>query len=224
MIHPASPIDIVSKKAIFDSSLTPFTFTKFKTALTKIEHRQYSGVGVSGGGLSEPYSSLSFHLHWGNGASVPGSEHTVDGRRYPMESSYNGNITAALADSEGIAEHGFFIEASNDTTGKPESWKTLTSYLSKITEKGQSVAISDEISLDDLLPNVNRKRFYRYLGSLEIPNCHEAVVWTVFKEPVKVCKDLIDLFSKTVRIGNSTSAYITNNHRITQPELPVTYS
>lgn len=44
-----------------------------------------SGVGVSGGGLSEAYDSLQFHLHWGNGSSVPGSEHTVDGKRYPME-------------------------------------------------------------------------------------------------------------------------------------------
>lgn len=44
-----------------------------------------SNVNVSGGDLSETYQSLQFHLHWGNGSSVPGSEHTVDGKRYPME-------------------------------------------------------------------------------------------------------------------------------------------
>ena len=40
---------------------------------------------VSGGGLSTTYQSLQFHLHWGNGDAVPGSEHTVNGMRYPME-------------------------------------------------------------------------------------------------------------------------------------------
>lgn len=44
-----------------------------------------SGVKISGGDLSEQYDSLQFHLHWGNGSSVPGAEHTVDGKRYPME-------------------------------------------------------------------------------------------------------------------------------------------
>lgn len=44
-----------------------------------------SGVSVSGGDLSEAYDSVQFHLHWGNGTAIPGSEHTVDGKRYPME-------------------------------------------------------------------------------------------------------------------------------------------
>lgn len=42
-------------------------------------------LSVSGGGLSGVYDGLQFHLHWGNLSSGPGSEHTVDGKRYPME-------------------------------------------------------------------------------------------------------------------------------------------
>ena len=43
-------------------------------------------ASVSGGGLpNSTYQSLQFHLHWGNGSAVPGSEHTVNGKRYPME-------------------------------------------------------------------------------------------------------------------------------------------
>lgn len=40
---------------------------------------------VSGGGLNGTYSTIQFHLHWGDTEHHPGSEHTVDGHRYPME-------------------------------------------------------------------------------------------------------------------------------------------
>ncbi|XP_018533856.1 carbonic anhydrase XVb [Lates calcarifer] len=234
-----SPIDIVSSSATADSNLTAFTFQNFgsTTAMTKIENTGKtikvtfnSGVGVSGGGLSEAYDSLQFHLHWGNGSSVPGSEHTVDGKRYPMElhivnlkSSYNGNTTLGIADSTGLAALGFFIDvASGDTTGQPKSWNTLTSYLSNITESGQSVSIAPGISLDDLLTGVDRTKYFRYLGSLTTPACNEAVVWTVFKEPIKVSKNLIDLFSTTVHITNSSSPLMTNVFRNLQPAQAVT--
>lgn len=42
---------------------------------------------VSGGGLGHVYSTLQLHFHWGSEGShdSPGSEHTVDSKRYPME-------------------------------------------------------------------------------------------------------------------------------------------
>ncbi|XP_010867329.2 carbonic anhydrase 4 [Esox lucius] len=229
-----SPINIVSAKAIGNVNLTSFNFTKYKdnstinslnntgeTVLVQLN----SGVQISGGGLSEIYDSMQFHLHWGNGTSVPGSEHTVDGTRYPMEmhivntkAKYNRNITAASADSTGIAALGFFIEAMpGNTTGSPAAWKALTSYLDNITLKANSVNITSGFSLDDLLKGVNRTKYYRYLGSLTTPNCSEAVVWTVFKETIKVSKDLINLFSTRLHIEhNATSALMTNVYRKTQ--------
>ncbi|XP_006805826.1 carbonic anhydrase 4-like [Neolamprologus brichardi] len=121
-----SPINIVSASATPNNNLTKFTFVKYDdtSAMTSIENTGdtvkvtfKSGVKISGGDLSEQYDSLQFHLHWGNGSSVPGSEHTVDGKRYPMElhivnskSSYNGNTSLAVKDSTGLAALGFFIE------------------------------------------------------------------------------------------------------------------
>uniref|UniRef100_A0AAX7T5K8 Alpha-carbonic anhydrase domain-containing protein n=1 Tax=Astatotilapia calliptera TaxID=8154 RepID=A0AAX7T5K8_ASTCA len=87
--------------------------------------------------------------------------------------------------------------------------------------RGQKVSIAAGFSLDDLLVGVNRTKYYRYLGSLTTPTCNEAVVWTVFKEPIKVSKDLIDLFSTTVRVENSTSQLMTNVYRSLQPAQPV---
>ncbi|XP_044034699.1 carbonic anhydrase XVb [Siniperca chuatsi] len=234
-----SPINIVSASAKPNSNLTAFTFNNYNssTALKKIQNSENtvkvtfgSGVGISGGDLSEAYDSLQFHLHWGNGSSSPGSEHTVDGKRYPMElhivnikSSYKGNTTQAIADSTGLAALGFFIEEmSGNATGQPASWRTLTSYLANITNSGQSVPMAPGISLDDLLVGVDRTRYYRYLGSLTTPACNEAVVWTVFKDSIKVSKDLIDLFSTTLHVSNSTSPLMINVFRNIQPALPVT--
>lgn len=46
-----------------------------------------SGMAVSGGGLLDEYHTIQLHFHWG-GPATNGSEHTVDGRRYPMEVQY----------------------------------------------------------------------------------------------------------------------------------------
>lgn len=56
---------------------------------------------------------------------------------------------------------------------------------------GREVTFTDEISIDDLLGDVNRDSYYRYNGSLTTPSCNEAVVWTVFKESIKVDQTLV---------------------------------
>ncbi|XP_004080363.1 carbonic anhydrase 4 [Oryzias latipes] len=233
-----SPINIVSANATADANLTAFTFTNYSntSALTKIENTGDTvkvtladGVKISGGDLSEDYDSLQFHLHWGNGSTTPGSEHTVDGKRYPMElhivnskASYKKNTTLAVGDSTGLAALGFFIDVMSGTnTAQPPGWNTLTSYLKNITEKNTSVSMAAGISLDDLLFGVDRTKYYRYLGSLTTPACNEAVVWTVFKDPIMVSKDLIDLFGSTVRFSNSTSSFMTNVYRSIQNSQPV---
>ncbi|XP_043959293.1 carbonic anhydrase 4-like [Gambusia affinis] len=231
-----SPINIVSANATENQNLTEFTFEGYgnKSALAIIKNTGktvkvnfYTGVKISGGGLSESYDTLQAHLHWGNGTAAPGSEHTVDGKRFPMElhivnikSSYNRNTTLAVKDSEGLAALGFFIEELTGVDDQPASWKTLTSYLSNISNAGDNKTMAGNISIDNLLSGVNRASYYRYLGSLTTPVCNEAVVWTVFKEPIKVSKNLIDLFSTSMYIKNSTSLMV-NVYRSIQPSQPV---
>ncbi|XP_036427544.1 uncharacterized protein LOC118808774 [Colossoma macropomum] len=224
-----SPVNIVTDKVQEDPSLTAFSFTGFNdsSALLYIKNADGKSVtvslddskmSVSGGGLQGHYKSKQFHLHWGNGSSSAGSEHTVNGKRYPMElhivntKSTHPNTTVALEDPTGLAVLGFFIEATSDS-GKPEMWKNLTSFLLKISRKGDVVDIKNHITMDSLLQGVDRTKYYRYLGSLTTPSCDEAVVWTVFKDPIKVSQDLINLFSTTMHVNTTAQPLITNNFR-----------
>uniref|UniRef100_A0A8B9KF24 Carbonic anhydrase n=1 Tax=Astyanax mexicanus TaxID=7994 RepID=A0A8B9KF24_ASTMX len=210
-----SPVNIVTTDVKEDASLTAFNFTGFDDNSTVLQIQNADGksvkvglddskMSVSGGGLPGVYKTQQMHLHWGNGSSAPGSEHTVNGKQYPMElhivnmKSTHPNISVALGDSTGLAVLGFFIEATNDT-GYPESWKNLTSYLSSIPNKGDTVDIMYQFTMDSLLQGVDRTKYYRYLGSLTTPSCNEAVVWTVFKEPIKVSQDLVSLVRPTDR-------------------------
>ncbi|XP_047233689.1 carbonic anhydrase 4-like [Girardinichthys multiradiatus] len=232
-----SPINIVSANASENANLTEFIFQGFDsiTAMANIKNTGKTvkvslnkGVKISGGDLPESYDSLQFHLHWGNGTVSPGSEHTVDGKRFPMElhivnskSSYKENTTLAVADSQGLAALGFLIEELPNTVDQPASWKTLASYLSNISLAGENATIAAGISLDDLLSGVNRRNYYRYLGSLTIPVCKEAVIWTVFKDSIKVSKNLIDLFSTSLHISDTASPLMVNVFRGIQRSQPV---
>ncbi|XP_022524973.2 carbonic anhydrase 4-like [Astyanax mexicanus] len=228
-----SPVNIITADVQADPSLTAFTFTGFgdsssvlqivnargKTVKVLLDDRKMS---VSGGGLPGLYRTQQFHLHWGNGSSKPGSEHTVNGKQYPMElhivnvRSIYPNARTALKHSMGLAVLAFFIEATNDR-GKPASWNNLTSYLSRIPDKGDVLDIMHELTMDSLLQGVDRTKYYRYLGSLTTPPCNETVVWTVFKEPIKISQDLISLFSTTTYVNTKDDPLNTNNFRGVQP-------
>lgn len=71
--------------------LPPFPFLSFPfvcfdvaSSLLLVVLQVGSGMAVSGGGLPGVYHTVQLHFHWGGPASN-GSEHTVDGHRYPME-------------------------------------------------------------------------------------------------------------------------------------------
>uniref|UniRef100_A0AAX7SJ19 Carbonic anhydrase n=1 Tax=Astatotilapia calliptera TaxID=8154 RepID=A0AAX7SJ19_ASTCA len=151
-----SPIDIVTKNVTTDPNLGNFNLNGFnsKDVFTSIMNNGHT-VKVSGGGLSGTYTGLQFHFHWGDG-NHPGSEHTVDEHRYPMEMhivTQKDHLTAPREHPDGYAVLGFFINVT-------------TKLVSK---------------------------FYQYMGSLTTPACNEAVVWTIFHEPIHTNSELVTL-------------------------------
>ena len=59
-------------------------FCNFLSVENKLSSAASKAYSVSGGGLPTTYYATQFHFHWGSDDSK-GSEHTVDGKPYPME-------------------------------------------------------------------------------------------------------------------------------------------
>uniref|UniRef100_A0A8C3CU93 carbonic anhydrase n=1 Tax=Cairina moschata TaxID=8855 RepID=A0A8C3CU93_CAIMO len=142
-----------------------------------------------GGGLPGRYRALQLHFHWGSPAAN-GSEHTLDGHQLPMElhivhinAKYR-TLGEAKGHPSGLAVLGCFFQVSEAPN---PNYNTIVSGLRNISHAGQSVDLASTFRLSTLLPRASRlSRYYRYQGSLTTPDCSEAVVWTVFEEPVDI--------------------------------------
>ncbi|XP_019739067.1 carbonic anhydrase 4-like [Hippocampus comes] len=209
-----SPVNILSGHVERDATLGSFSFVNFSSrnafrAIVNTGHTakfllKDNEVELSGGGLNGTYSTIQLHFHWGDTEHHPGSEHAIDGHRHPMEmhivSLKKGlSVAQALEDSAGIAVLGFFIRATEDEN-LSNPWSALTSYLLKNT--GTEVNVTHAISIDDLIGDVNLTKYFRYMGSLTTPSCHQVVAWTVFQEPISVNKILLQQFPLKTGLTN----------------------
>uniref|UniRef100_A0A3B1IP32 Carbonic anhydrase n=1 Tax=Astyanax mexicanus TaxID=7994 RepID=A0A3B1IP32_ASTMX len=198
-----SPINIITRKVQYDPSLTPIMFEGYTEVMNiTVTNVGYAAafslprsVRISGGGLPGKYKALQFHLHWGSDCG-PGSEHTVDGEQYPMEvhivhikEEYS-TLKEAMNDSVGVAALGFFFEVS------PRENKQLNKIidaLGRVRYNGNSTDIRG-FQLGDLLISLeNFSGYYRYAGSLTTPSCDEAIIWTLFKQPIPVSQDQLNI-------------------------------
>ncbi len=65
--------------------------------------------------------------------------------------------------------------------------------------------------MHQLLKGVDLSKYYRYNGSLTTPPCDEAVVWTIFKDPIRISRELVHANSFLIP-NNSTTFYKTFMH------------
>uniref|UniRef100_A0A8C3N5J5 carbonic anhydrase n=1 Tax=Geospiza parvula TaxID=87175 RepID=A0A8C3N5J5_GEOPR len=176
-------------------------------------------ITVSGGGLPGRYRALQLHFHWGSPAGN-GSEHTLDGRQLPMEmhivhmNAMYQTLAEAKGHPNGLAVLGFFFQVG--LQGPSRTW--VLSAPSCRT--GDSVDLASTFRLSTLLPPAPRlSGYYRYQGSLTTPDCSEAVVWTVFEEPVEIGREQVLAFVSTLHfpLEGSTLLKMINNFRPPQP-------
>uniref|UniRef100_A0A8C4WHF1 Carbonic anhydrase n=1 Tax=Gopherus evgoodei TaxID=1825980 RepID=A0A8C4WHF1_9SAUR len=213
-----SPINIVTNKVEYKEDLKPFTFEGYNTnqsSLWRIENNGHTvkvslsgSAKIGGGGLRNKYNAIEFHFHWGTKISEgfsPGSEHSIDGERYAMELHIvhrkEGFSTTeqAVADQEGLAVLGFFIKVKVSCQ--------VSFFLSWPPQTGTYQS----------LVQVNLTHYYRYSGSLTTPNCHQAVVWTIFQEPIILSDSQVENFSKKLYFSKDETLHMTDNFRPVQP-------
>uniref|UniRef100_A0A673MIS9 Carbonic anhydrase n=1 Tax=Sinocyclocheilus rhinocerous TaxID=307959 RepID=A0A673MIS9_9TELE len=185
-----SPINIITRKVKHDPKLASFIFDGHEKVFNmSVENHGHSAnvffqksVRLRGGGLPATYKAVQFHLHWGENGGQ-GSEHSVDGERYPMElhivhiKEKYGSLGDALNDSTGVAALAFFFE--------------VLIPFSEI----------EDFKLADIIPQANKLSYYRYLGSLTTPGCDQAVVWTVFQQTLPISKKQLMSMDKQLLFG-----------------------
>nr|XP_045016484.1 carbonic anhydrase 9 isoform X2 [Jaculus jaculus] len=115
-------------------------------------------------GPGQEYRALQLHLHWGT-SDHPGSEHTINGHRFPAE--------------EGPEEN--------------SAYEQLLSHLEEIAEEGSQIKIPG-LDVSALLPS-DLSRYFRYEGSLTTPPCSQGVIWTVFNQTVKLSARQLHILS-----------------------------
>lgn len=165
---------------------------------------------MQGGGLKSKYVLDQMHFHWG-------SEHTVDGRRYPLElhmvhhDTRFATLSEALAAKTGVAVVGVLFHVSTKANEALENILAAVEEVADVAAK--SATIPKILRADALLPT-NTSMYFRYEGSLTTPTCAESVVWTVFTHTVSISFDQAEVFKK---VKSAHGSELTHNYRSLQP-------
>jgi carbonic anhydrase len=199
-----SPIDIAKTSP---ASL-PKLRAKFSPANLRIVHHEHLADEINNGhtiqvNYSEgdtitlgdiDYELIQFHFH------AP-SEHTVQGKQYPMEMHF-----VHKAPSGALAVIGVFIERGTHNAAFDTIWSNLPK------QKGvESHYEHVQVNVDDLLPHSQKS--YRYDGSLTTPPCSEGVKWLVMQSPIQLSAAQIWRFTSLIEGNNRPVQPL--HHRVT---------
>uniref|UniRef100_A0A2K6EPT5 Receptor-type tyrosine-protein phosphatase gamma n=1 Tax=Propithecus coquereli TaxID=379532 RepID=A0A2K6EPT5_PROCO len=151
---------------------------------------------VSGAGLPGRFKAEKVEFHWGHSNGSAGSEHSINGRRFPVEMQiffYNpddfDSFQTAISENRIIGAMAIFFQVS------PRDNSALDPIIHGL--KGvvhhEKETFLDPFVLRDLLP-ASLGSYYRYTGSLTTPPCSEIVEWIVFRRPVPISYHQLEAF------------------------------
>lgn len=224
-----SPISVYTASAVLDKNLTAFTFNGYDSINNVSMRMKNNGhtvqidltgklMTISGGGVSDIYRAKQFHFHWGS-EDRRGSEHDINDNHFPMEmhvvhysSKYN-TFEEAVNQTNGLHVLAFLFEVG----AVNHHFDEIIHHFYQIAHKADHVNLTT-FPLSGLFPE-DLKVYYRYHGSLTTPPCSESVIWTIFKETIKISEDQLMKFRHNVHrnYANETDRDISNDFRPTQP-------
>ncbi|KAK9702790.1 Eukaryotic-type carbonic anhydrase [Popillia japonica] len=194
-----SPINLVADDTVLEQIFDQFKFHNYDipyeaTAINNGHTVKItlaagdSPIKISGGGLIGNYILDSLHFHWE-------SEHTVDGKQFPLEMHlvhYSERYdNTASANAEGLAVLGVFFERSIDDD---EDFMPLIEVMQNITQTPNvPTKLERNLQARSFIPRVTGD-YYRYMGSLTTPTCNEGVIWTVFDKTLPLSASQIRNF------------------------------
>uniref|UniRef100_A0A0K0DLN1 Alpha-carbonic anhydrase domain-containing protein n=1 Tax=Angiostrongylus cantonensis TaxID=6313 RepID=A0A0K0DLN1_ANGCA len=204
-----SPIDIPPDELLFDPNMRPIHVdrisvlneVKFKVMSEMLNTGQMPRIRI-GNSLRKPSANLTggplhgykyriqrIDIHIGRDG-INGSEHTIDGKRFPMEIqllAYNSdlyrNFSSASRLPHGIAAISVLVDYGTETN---HELLKLTVAAASTIYKGQRVELI-ELEPWRLLPYT--RNIISYEGSMTSPGCYETVTWIIVNQPIHITRD-----------------------------------
>uniref|UniRef100_A0A8C7HYH6 protein-tyrosine-phosphatase n=1 Tax=Oncorhynchus kisutch TaxID=8019 RepID=A0A8C7HYH6_ONCKI len=192
-----SPINIVDQDTKVSMEYQELTLDGFETESSNKTSMKNTGKTVAimlkddyfvrGAGLPGRFKAEKVEFHWGQSNGSDGSEHSINGRRFPVEMQiymYNSDdfdsLSAAMRQKRIIAAMSVFFQVR-------------TSLSSFRLFKQRKETFLEPFVLRDLLPS-SLGGYYRYTGSLTTPPCSKVVEWIVFNRPVFLSYKQLEAF------------------------------
>ncbi|KAK2862035.1 hypothetical protein Q5P01_001568 [Channa striata] len=151
---------------------------------------------VRGGGLPGRFKAEKMEFHWGQSNGSAGSEHSVNGRRFPVEMQiylYNSDdfdsLSAAIKERRIIAAMVIFFQLGQSDNPAVDP---IIQGLKGVVHHEKETNLRSFI-LRDLLPS-SVDSYYRYTGSLTTPPCSKVVEWIIFSRPVHLSQSQLEAF------------------------------
>ncbi|XP_054639349.1 receptor-type tyrosine-protein phosphatase gamma-like isoform X3 [Dunckerocampus dactyliophorus] len=201
-----SPINIVDQDTKVSTEFQELTLEGFDTESSNKTSMKNTGKTVAivlkddyfvrGAGLPGRFKAEKVEFHWGPSNGSEGSEHSINGRRYPVEMQiymYNSDdfdsLSAALKEKRIIAAMAVFFQVGgNDNPAADPIIHGLKGVVHHEKE-----TFLEPFVLRDLLPS-SLGSYYRYTGSLTTPPCSKIVEWLIFNRPIYVSYKQLEAF------------------------------
>lgn len=193
-----SPVDLVSSAG----KGSPEWKIEYKTTSLQIAHNDHVEELINNGhtiqvtpqeGSTTTYAGKVYHLkqfHF----HTP-SEHTVNGKHFPMEIHF-----VHQAGDQTLAVVGVLVQQGKHNA----NFDQLIKYLPNTAGEKKT---HDSVSIDIALKIPKELYAYHYIGSLTTPPCSENVQWLVLRNQISMSKEQVTAFSSRLK----------NNNRPTQP-------
>ncbi|XP_068997578.1 receptor-type tyrosine-protein phosphatase gamma [Embiotoca jacksoni] len=201
-----SPVNIVDQDTKVSSEYQELTLEGFDSESSNKTSMKNTGKTVAimlkddyfvrGAGLPGRFKAEKVEFHWGPSNGSEGSEHSINGRRYPVEMqiyTYNSDdfdsLNAALREKRIIAAMAVFFQVG----GKDNPAADPIIHGLKGVVHHEKETFLEPFVLKDLLPS-SLGSYYRYTGSLTTPPCSKVVEWIIFSRPIYVSYKQLEAF------------------------------
>ncbi|XP_044307744.1 receptor-type tyrosine-protein phosphatase gamma isoform X3 [Varanus komodoensis] len=201
-----SPIDIIDHQARVGEEYQEIRLVGFDNESSNKTWMKNTGKTVaillkddyfiSGAGLPGRFKAEKVEFHWGQSNGSAGSEHSINGRRFPVEMQiyfYNpddfDSFGTAVQEKRIIGAMAVFFQVNQRDNPALEP---IIHGLKGVVHHEKETFL-DPFVLRDLLP-ASLGSYYRYTGSLTTPPCSEIVEWIVFRMPVPISYRQLEAF------------------------------